>query len=119
MKWIFVSALFFIFVVGFAQLDSTSVENYRFSRLKVLMILEDTTAYPCPCGGSENYRLYKFRIAKIYYGEPDRNLIGVCAPEEDILQFNPLKEKGEEYWWSVCRECIVSGLPVYILCGKF
>ncbi len=115
----FIFLFHFSMAPAFAQPDSTVAEPPNDFRLRVRMVLEDTTGYPCPCNLGPEYKLYKFHIDKVFLGEPERNLIGVCAPEKDVLQFNPLKEAGKEYWWSVYKECVVSGLPVYRLCGKF
>lgn len=102
-----------------SQGDSTSVTHKKYDRLRVCMILTDTTAYPCPCSSSREYSMYLFQIKHLFEGVCEEKTIRVCASKEDILQFNPLKELGKEYWWVLLKECLVNNYPVYHHSGNF
>lgn len=106
--------------IALAQADSVGKPIKSDQRLRVRMYLFDTTSHSCPCDRYSAEKLYVFEIDTVYEGDYKRKFIGVCAPEADILQFNPLKETGKDYWWVLRRECFVlDELPVYLLSGKF
>lgn len=119
MKVILFSILLFLGLKASSQGDSASVNIKKYERLRVCMILTDTTAHPCPCSSSREYSMYIFQIKNIFQGVSEVKTIGVCASKSAILKFNPLKETGKDYWWVLYKECMLSNFPVYRHSGNF
>lgn len=119
MKCILFSIFLFLGLTASSQGDSASVISQKYERLRVCMVLIDTTAYPCPITSNQELSMYKFQIKHIFEGVSEEKTIKVCAAKEDILQFNPLKEPGKEYWWVLLKEGEVNGIPLYRHSGNF
>lgn len=119
MKFLLFSILLFHGWKASSQGDSSSVIIKKYERLRVCMILKDTTAYPCPCASNQEYCMYEFQIKNIFEGASEEKTIRVCAAKEDILQFNLLKEPGKDYWWVLNKEYVLNDLPVYRHSGNF